>query len=152
MRINKAWRWIFVIVWMVVIFAFSHQANSGRESEKYLGSFNVPVRKFGHVSEYMILFLLLRWSLNPEGATASDGTDKLKRTILSPSILALVLSILYAASDEWHQSYVPGRSASWTDVMVDVCGIALGGGVCWIGLRGKRTKSDEHSFDNSTAG
>lgn len=34
-------------------------------------------------------------------------------------------SVLYAFSDEWHQSFVPGRTADWRDILVDAFGAAL---------------------------
>lgn len=34
-------------------------------------------------------------------------------------------SVLYAFSDEWHQSFVPGRTADWRDILVDALGAAL---------------------------
>ena len=39
---------------------------------------------------------------------------------------ALLIGVLYGASDEWHQSFVPARSAEGHDVMVDAIGVALG--------------------------
>ena len=38
------------------------------------------------------------------------------------AILALITCILYACSDEWHQSFVSGRSPQITDVGIDTCG------------------------------
>lgn len=35
------------------------------------------------------------------------------------------LTLLYGAADEWHQSFVPGRSSSWVDVVSDGLGAAL---------------------------
>lgn len=139
MRTRK-FRWLAVIVWMIVIFAFSHQAYSGRETEKYLGDANVPVRKAGHISEYMILYGLLLWALQknrddkPDGGKFSDDTtggepqkrSALQSLIRSPECSAFLLSIAYAATDEWHQSYVPGRSASVADVTWDATGVTLG--------------------------
>lgn len=39
---------------------------------------------------------------------------------------SLLIGILYGASDEWHQSFVPARSAEWHDVMVDAIGVVIG--------------------------
>ena len=39
---------------------------------------------------------------------------------------SLLIGILYGASDELHQSFVPARSAEWHDVFVDAIGVALG--------------------------
>ena len=144
---TKSIRWLAVLIWMIVIFAFSHQAYSGRETEKYLGDANVPVRKAGHISEYMILYGLLLWALQKndgrprnqfstktdDGDSSYDTTggeqskpNRLLSLISTPEIAAFLLSLAYAASDEWHQSYVPGRSASLTDVTWDTSGVTLG--------------------------
>ncbi len=40
--------------------------------------------------------------------------------------LAAGICLLFALSDEWHQSFVPGRVAALADVLADAAGIALG--------------------------
>ena len=46
---------------------------------------------------------------------------------------AVCLAIIYAASDEWHQKFTPGRTASVRDVMIDGVGACLGLALwCWI--------------------
>ena len=42
---------------------------------------------------------------------------------------ALVVAALYAASDEYHQSFVPSRGASVEDVCIDTCGASVGIGI-----------------------
>jgi len=42
-----------------------------------------------------------------------------------PGALAAVACILYAASDEWHQTFVPGRGGTVSDVCIDTTGIML---------------------------
>lgn len=156
---------------MLVIFLFSHQPHSGRETEKYFKKLNVPIRKTAHVGEYTVLFLLLRWALSgseerqrtarlstkPQdgSATTCDSTPEGESAALSSNcklsnggrakslapgaraarlIAASVIAAIYAASDEFHQSFIPGRSSTSSDVLVDFIGIALG--VCvWIGLK-----------------
>jgi VanZ family protein len=44
---------------------------------------------------------------------------------------AIALSVAYAASDEVHQMFVPGRSAQWTDLLADAIGICVGTSLCW---------------------
>jgi len=127
-------RWLAVIVWMVVIFAFSHQAYSGRITEEYLHDANVPIRKAGHIGEFAILYLLVWWALTkPRGENDTESADTIsgappavKNILVSPAAIAFVIAVAYAGTDEWHQSYVPGRSASVSDVAVDACGVALG--------------------------
>lgn len=108
-----------VILWMVVIFAFSHQPYSGAVTEPYLGMLNVPVRKLAHITEYAVLFILVRRAID-----LSLPTKRKKSAFVN--IFAFLIAFLYALSDEWHQSIVPGRSATFSDVCVDMCGAAAG--------------------------
>jgi VanZ family protein len=91
---------------MGLIFYFSAQANSNEVTKAYFGGFNYWVRKASHVTEYAILFLLTRW------ATGADWR-------------AFLITVLYACTDEWHQSYVPGRTGTPLDVMIDSIGPVL---------------------------
>ena len=45
--------------------------------------------------------------------------------------LAVLLSTVYAISDEVHQLYVPGRNGRVGDVVIDVCGVLLAAVVLW---------------------
>ena len=42
-------------------------------------------------------------------------------------LVAMALSTLFAMSDEYHQTFVPGRGGTWTDVGIDSLGILLVG-------------------------
>lgn len=44
-------------------------------------------------------------------------------------VLAAVAAAIYGISDEWHQSFVPGRDASWGDVWADALGSVVGASV-----------------------
>jgi VanZ family protein len=52
-------------------------------------------------------------------------------TVVRAALLTLVLSSLYGATDEWHQSFVPLRSADVLDWLADTVGSTLGAGV-WL--------------------
>lgn len=104
--------WLPVIIWMAVIFLFSSQAHSGAITETFLGDWNVPVRKFAHLLEYFILALLANRAFGQSGGFWLN----------QKGLFALALCALYAFGDEWHQSFVPGRSSSVADVLVDMAG------------------------------
>ena len=75
--------------------------------------------KLIHVVMYAVLGWLWTVALRE---TWSDCTSR--AALLS----ALILSLGYGLSDEWHQSFVPGRLASATDVVADMIGGGLGAG------------------------
>lgn len=85
--------------------------------------------KVAHVLEYAVLGWL--------------GQRALREVGLSPGRAALVSAagaILYGASDEWHQSFVPGRSSDPADVAADAAGAVLGAGVALLAeTRGLRS-------------
>ena len=77
------------------------------------------IRKGGHLSEYAILAWLalraLRSSLRlPPGVWSWKAAG-----------LALLIAATYAATDEFHQSFVPQRTASPIDVMIDTTGAII---------------------------
>lgn len=49
--------------------------------------------------------------------------------------LSFVLASLYGVSDEFHQTFVPGRTASLGDIVADVVGAALGTGIAYAVYR-----------------
>ncbi|ARU59700.1 hypothetical protein CBW65_00560 [Tumebacillus avium] len=72
------------------------------------------IRKAAHVTEYFLLAFLV-WR--------TFAATRVRRSI-ALTVTAL-LSILYAASDEWHQAFVPGRTGHGIDVFVDSFGVLL---------------------------
>ena len=105
-------RWLPVLVWAGVIFAFSSipSLNSG------LGTWDTVLRKCAHMTEYAILAVLL---LRATGSYA----------------WAFALAVAYAASDEVHQLFVRGRHGSPVDVAIDAVGALIGLAVARTKLR-----------------
>lgn len=95
------YRWLPALCWMGVIFFLSAQSSLPSPPDRLL---TFILRKIGHVVVYAILALLLL------RATAS-----FKR----PVLYAALIAVLYAISDELHQSFVPGREATLRDVAID---------------------------------
>ena len=58
---------------------------------------------------------------------------------------AALLTVVYGASDEWHQSFVPSRTPDGLDILADAVGAALAVGavgmLAWWGRRGTRADS-----------
>lgn len=123
-------RLLLLLAWMAVIYWFSDQPNSNQVTENYFGDFNFSVRKLAHFSEYAVLFLLANWTL---------AAVRIERIRANRRWLALAIAVAYALLDEWHQAYVPGRSAALGDVLIDASGAALS----WLIIKfwGKRSIS-----------
>ena len=120
---SKIWRLIPVFLWMGVIFWFSSQPHLPRYPH---GLINLLLRKGAHIVEYGILAALLRWAL---GVSFQDPVGK---------GIPFILATLYALSDEFHQSFVPGRNASFLDVGFDTLGASLGLiTLWWFSRRGR---------------
>ena len=113
--------WLLPLAWMAVIFAFSAQPNLNSG----LGWIDHVGRKFVHAGDYALLCFLWWRALR----------TKLDRVAaLAP---AWGISVLYAISDEYHQTFVAGRHGSWVDVAIDSMGAAL---VVLLVLRARRRR------------
>ncbi len=101
--------WFPVLIWALVIFILSSIPNlqSGLEQDFVL-------RKIAHILEYAILNLFLI------RAFTAEGLDYKKAIIFST-----IVAILYALSDEYHQTFVFGREGKLKDVGIDSIGILL---------------------------
>jgi VanZ family protein len=84
--------------------------------------FEHPVRKLAHFTEYAGMGVLVWWLLN--------GWIRKKKNLY---FLVVGWVFVSAAADEFHQYFVPGRYASFWDVLLDTCGGAFGLLLC-IGI------------------
>jgi VanZ family protein len=100
-------RWVPVLVMMGAIFFFSAQPYDGPD----LAWWEIAARKLGHLSGYAFLTACWWWAL--------------RGLVARPVAWAAALSFLYACSDEWHQTFVDGRTGKALDVGIDTLGIAL---------------------------
>ena len=141
--------WLPVFVWLGLIFLGSTDLMSAAQTSRIIGPilrwFNPDVtietiakvqfvvRKAAHLTEYAVLAILI-WR-----ALRRGGRGQMKMSILS---LAVCFGCaLLAASDEFHQSFVPSRTASPIDVMIDICGALVGLAICWaLSMRRKPQK------------
>jgi VanZ family protein len=94
---------------MGVIFILSAQPTLPHHPDTVL---DLILKKAAHMIEYGILAFLLWRAL-------SRGRGALSRLAL---VTAFVVSVLYAASDEYHQTFVPGRNGTPVDVGIDAVG------------------------------
>jgi VanZ like protein len=105
--------WLPVVVWAGLIFALSSIPDLGTG----LGGWDLVLRKAAHVVEYAVLGALLFRALSSAGQPLRNG---------SAVTWAWTLGAAYAASDELHQHFVPGRQASPLDLAIDAVGVAVG--------------------------
>ena len=88
------------------------------------------VDKAGHLVAYAVFGWLLARGTRRSGANGS---------------WVMAVGLLYAASDEVHQAFVPGRVPSWGDLAADVAGLALGFFLTLRTVRGGSTGTVELS-------
>jgi VanZ family protein len=96
------------LVWMGIIFALSGQPSDEIDRAWW----DVALRKLAHVTEYAILTALWWRALN-----ALD--------VSRPLVGAVAIALLYAASDEFHQTFVDGRQGTPVDVLIDAIGMTI---------------------------
>ena len=128
-RILKAW--IAAILWLIVIAIEStNLASSNNTSRilypllhflfgidlKHFEHLHFYIRKGGHVFGYGMLSILLfrAWR---ETLPAIDGV----KWTLRWASLAVLGTAVVASLDEWHQSFIPSRTGTPRDVLLDTC-------------------------------
>jgi VanZ family protein len=104
--------WMPAIVWMVLIFTLSARQRIS-VSEEY--ALNFLFFKTLHVIEYAIFF---GWCYRGLGVFYGN-TDRLRFR------WAFVFAVLYAITDEIHQTFVPTREGKVRDVIIDATGAAI---------------------------
>jgi len=120
--------WFPVVAWMIFIFIGSTDLLSASHTSRFIGPFlrffapdvtdatiasvQLVVRKCGHFTEYAILAALLCRAFRSHTVRANAA--------------AFFIAAVYAALDEFHQSFVASRTGSPWDVVVDCAGAAVG--------------------------
>ena len=119
-------RWLPAILVMAVIFTFS--STPGSEMPDF-GLLDLFVKKGGHMLGYGLLALAYLFALSP--VAGGHG--------VRPYVVAFVLALLYALSDEFHQSFVPGRHPSLVDaLLIDPTGAGLALLAAWLVRKKKK--------------
>lgn len=158
-KLGLWWRWALVIMWMAVIFFFSHQVgeDSGGLSDSIVNwlyslgihisseTLSFLVRKAAHMSEYavlaILLFVALRGShgqrlIEPRNSQEPRESHRLEKRAEDRGYQALIsafaISVIYAATDEFHQLFIPGRTGTPKDVLIDSAGAAIGLALAWL--------------------
>jgi len=138
--------WILLLLWAGVIFYFSAQPATESDNSsisfsyrffsmfgfftmlsesgkmEFIQRFHSLIRTLAHFSIFGVFGALL-------SMLVKCYTEKILRVFK----LSVLISLLYAVSDECHQIFVPGRTFQFSDVVVDILGATLGCGfICII--------------------
>lgn len=103
-------RWLPPLLWMAAIFAVSHQPSLPSAPVALLDTL---IKKSLHAVAYGILAWLW-WR-----ALAGVRDSRVRAAV------SLAVSALYAVSDEWHQTFVAGRTGRASDVLIDIAGAVV---------------------------
>lgn len=135
----KAFKLVLIIIWMVIVFLFSNQPGEKstdtsmgftkrivtafvsktnlqpEEKDKLIEKLEPIARKLAHYTLYTIGGVLIINFIN----TFEIG--KRKKILIS-----IIIGFIYAVTDEFHQFFIEGRSASINDVAIDTLGVITG--------------------------
>ena len=137
--------WLPVGIWLTMIFIGSTDLMSAEHTSRIIGPIlrwlqpgispvrieqvQFVVRKTAHLSEYAVLSLLIFRAL--------ANMIRSERLAGAASI-TLLISSAFAASDEFHQSFVPSRTSSVRDVVIDITGAIFGMTIYWSFVHKRR--------------
>lgn len=137
--------WCLVFIWMVVIFSYSNMDSTKSntqskdtinkviettidtsnkigiidekptigEKQLIIDKLNKPLRKCMHFTVYCILALLLLNTIN-------------KTKVKNKYFITIIICFLYAITDEYHQTFISGRTGQFSDVLIDTIGATTG--------------------------
>jgi VanZ family protein len=146
-------KWMPVIAWMLLMFAGSTDVLSAEHTSRFLVPFlrwldptisiqaiiaiHFTLRKIGHFTEYAILAALLWRALRGTFTAIGKGT-------LAAGVF--LVAAAFAASDEFHQSFVSTRTATVHDVMIDCTGAFAAVLLCWMFARAKAQQESRSGY------
>jgi VanZ family protein len=139
--------WLPVLAWMIFIFVGSTDLLSAEHTSRFIGPFlrwfapdvssatvasvQLVVRKCAHLTEYAILAAILFRAFRQQ-------QPRLGRVL----VLSFFITALYAALDEFHQSFVASRTGSPWDVGIDCFGTLAGLLLC-AGFKNRKSKIED---------
>ncbi len=134
--------WLPVLAWMTLIFSASGDTHSyehssrivepllrwlfPRLSETHIQDLHELLRKCAHLTEYG-LFALLLWRAVRRPVKGDSRPWNWREARIT-----LLMVMLYAATDEFHQRFVPTRTSLVSDVFIDTAGGAAGLLALWL--------------------
>lgn len=121
---KRKWWVVAALIWMIIIFLVTqlpyftgertasaiHRTIAAQADYDIVGFLNLLLRKATHIIAFGVLSVFLLKSME---------------TLSYSYLLSLIFTSVYAMSDEYHQSFMPGRVASFEDVLFDSFGALL---------------------------
>ena len=84
-----------------------------KQIDSTVNKLNLPLRKCAHATEYAILAIFLILTVN----AYTNKNYSIKKILL-----VILICFIYSLTDEYHQSFVEGRTSSFTDCLIDTTG------------------------------
>ena len=112
---NPYTAWALVLLYAAVIFALSSMSNPPQPVRPSDGFGREVLTSAEHIIEYAILGILLL-----------AGFRSLEKTRDHATTLAFLAAVLYGATDELHQYFIPHRFCDLKDLLADALGALLG--------------------------
>jgi len=110
---NRLRHWLPALLWATIIFYFSAQEHAPQVSKEK--GVQLAFQKIGHATEYAILAFLVHRALR-RGHQFSPR---------NAALIAALIAAAYGVTDEFHQSFVPGRFCKLYDMAIDATGGVL---------------------------
>lgn len=149
MKLKKKYVYaVLAILWMALIFSFSaKEADESTEmslgvghivgsifvkdydnwpeetQEDFARKIDHPVRKTAHAAEYALLGMLLMGTFCD---CEIENKEEIRIYRKKQMLYSYIVGTMYAATDEFHQLFVAGRSGRFSDVMLDSAGVFAG--------------------------
>lgn len=122
-----ALRWLPALAMMFAIFSFSSLPAA---RIPYFGDLDIYIKKGGHFLGYALLAATYFWALPPRLPRGFRG------------VLSILMAMLFALSDEFHQSFVEGRTSTLRDVAIDTFGAAVAVALAAVYSSNSRSRPD----------
>ena len=99
----------------------NYEAMGTEEQRQMILLYHHLVRKIAHFMVYLL------WGGLLSALVYLYGLSRAKQ-----ALIVLSAGFIYACSDEFHQLFIPGRGAQWSDVFLDFSGVAAGLVIFWL--------------------